>query len=191
MDAFTIRECTRADLPLVNALIADSARVLSRGFYSEAESESAIRFVFGADTTLIDDQSYFVVVATNGDIAGCGGWSFRNTLYGGDQRPMGVGSGDESSTSSADRLDPACDAARIRAFFVSPAYARRGIGRLMLNRCVSAAAAAGYDRVELMATLPGVPFYAAMGFVEVEPVIDTLPDGTPLRFIRMTRSTQV
>lgn len=181
MEAFSIRECTRDDLPLVNALIVDSATVLSRGFYSEAESQSAIRFVFGADTTLIDDQSYFVVVAPNGDIAGCGGWSFRNTLYGGDQRPMG----------SADRLDPAHDAARIRAFFVSPAYARRGIGRLLLTQCANAAAAAGYARLELMATLPGVPFYSAMGFAEIEPVTDTLPDGTLLRFIRMTRSTRI
>lgn len=166
----------------MNELIVQSATVLSRGYYSERETEAAIRYVFGADTTLIDDQTYFVVEETGtGNLAGCGGWSFRNTLYGGDQRPMG----------SASRLDPAVDAARIRAFFVSPAFARRGVGRLLLNACASAAASAGYTRLELMATLPGVPFYAAMGFTENEPVTDTLPDGTPLPFVRMTRPTQL
>lgn len=172
-----IRPATRDDIPALNALIVRSARELSRGFYDERETESAIRYVFGVDTSLVDDGTYFVV--TDGPaLLGCGGWSRRRTLYGGDQRPVGE---------VADLLDPSRDAARIRAFFVAPEAARRGVGRALLDACTRAAMAAGFHRLELMATLPGVPFYAVNGFIEEEQVVDTLPDGTPLRFLRMTR----
>lgn len=171
-----VRVATRADIPALQALIVDSARQLSRGFYTEAEAESAIRFVFGVDTSLVDDGTYFVAML-NGSLAGCGGWSRRNTLYGGDQRPVG----------EASLLDPRIDAARIRAFFVAPSAARRGVGRSLLDACTRAASAGGFTSLTLMATLPGVPFYAALGFHEDEPVVDTLPDGTPLRFVRMSK----
>jgi GNAT superfamily N-acetyltransferase len=172
----SLRHATRDDIQALSVLIADSARTLSQGFYSAAESESAIRYVFGVDTSLIDDQTYFVA-ELDGTLAGCGGWSRRNTLYGGDQRPVGP----------ASLLDPTMDAARIRAFFVAPAAARRGVGRLLLAECTRAARAAGFRSLTLMATLPGVPFYRALGFNADENVVDTLPDGTPLRFVRMSR----
>lgn len=175
-----LRLAARDDIPVLSALIADSARELSRGFYTAAETESAIRYVFGVDTGLIDDQTYFIA-ELDGSLAGCGGWSRRNTLYGGDQRPVGA----------ASLLDPARDAARIRAFFVAPTAARRGVGRLLLDGCTRAASGAGFQSLTLMATLPGVPFYRALGFHADEDVVDILPDGTPLRFVRMSRRIEV
>jgi len=171
-----LRIATRDDVPSLSTLIVDSARELSRGFYSDAETAAAIRYVFGLDTALIDDQTYYVA-ELDGFLAGCGGWSRRNTLYGGDQRPVG----------EASLLDPAKDAARIRAFFVAPSAARRGVGRALLDECSRAANASGFRELTLMATLPGVPFYAALGFTPDEDVVDVLPDGTPLRFVRMSR----
>ncbi len=173
----TLRIATRDDIPALSTLIADSARTLSRGFYNEAETESAIRYVFGVDTGLIEDRTYYVA-SLEGSLAGCGGWSRWNTLYGGDQRPVGA----------ASPLDPSRDAARIRAFFVAPTAARRGVGRALLDECARAAARSGFRSLTLMATLPGVPFYAALGFVADEDVVDVLPDGTPLRFVRMSRA---
>lgn len=151
--------------------------MLSRGFYSAQETESAIRYVFGVDTTLVDDGTYYVV-ELDGELAGCGGWSKRNTMYGGDQRPVG----------EASLLDPSTEAARIRAFFVAPNAARRGVGRRLLQHCEDAATAAGFHRLTLMATLPGVPFYAALGFRAMEDVVDVLPDGVPLKFVKMDKN---
>ena len=176
MPAVNLRIATRDDIPSLSRLIATSARELSRGFYSESETESAIRYVFGVDTALIDDLTYYVA-ELDGALAGCGGWSRRNTLYGGDQRPVG----------GASLLDPRREAARIRAFFVAPTAARRGVGRALLAECTRAAAASGFRALTLMATLPGVPFYSALGFEAEEDVVDVLPDGTPLRFVRMSR----
>ena len=164
------------DVPTLNALIERSARALSAGFYTEQETESAIRHVFGVDTTLIADGTYFIVERERRVVA-CGGWSKRRTLYGGDQRPVGERS----------LLDPATDAARIRAFFVAPEAARQGIGRRLLDACIAAAAEAGFGKLELMATLPGVPLYEACGFLAVERVIERLPDGVAVGFVRMTR----
>lgn len=169
-----IKASTLEEIPMLNAMIAESARELSRGFYTEQEAESAIRFVFGVDSALVKDGSYFTAWL-DGKLAGCGGWSRRNTLYGGDQRPMG----------EADLLDPEKDAARIRAFFVAPQAARRGVGMAIFQTCRDAAQAQGFKRLELMATLPGVPFYRVLGFEKIEDVADTLPDGVILRFERM------
>jgi GNAT superfamily N-acetyltransferase len=171
---FEIRLAAPADLPALRTLIPASVRALGAGYYSPEQIESSLRHVFGPDTQLIADGTYLVAEAA-GRVIGCGGWSRRRTLYGGDQRPVGA---DEL-------LDPARDAARIRAFFVAPEAARRGVGRVLLAACVDAARAAGFRSLELMATLPGVPFYRAQGFVDVEPVADTLPDGVVLRFVRM------
>lgn len=176
VQAVSLRVATRDDIPALSRLIVDSARQLSRGFYTEAETEAAIRYVFGVDTALVDDQTYYVA-ALDGVLAGCGGWSRRNTLYGGDQRPVGEPA----------LLDPSSDAARIRAFFVAPTAARRGVGRALLEACTRAASRSGFAALTLMATLPGVPFYQALGFQPDEDVIDVLPDGTPLRFVRMSK----
>jgi len=171
-----VRTALPHDVPELTELISRSARLLSRGYYTEEETESAIRHVFGVDSALVADRTYFVV-ESGGVIVGCGGWSRRRTLYGGDQRPVGP----------QEMLDPARDAARIRAFFVAPEAARQGVGRCLFDACVEAAAEAGFQWVELMATLPGVPFYAALGCDAVERVTDMLPDGVALRFVRMHR----
>jgi GNAT superfamily N-acetyltransferase len=174
-----LRLATMADVLALNALIERSARALSAGFYSPEQIEAAIRYVFGVDTNLIADGTYFAA-EVDSTIIGCGGWSRRRTLYGGDQRPVG----------EADLLDPSCDAARIRAFFVHPTWARRGVGRRILDACITAASEAGFRRFELMATLPGVPLYQAEGFQRVEDVVDWLPDGTSISFVRMSRQLE-
>lgn len=173
----SLRAASLADVPALNALIELSARSLSVDLYSPQQIEAAIRYVFGVDTNLIGDGTYYVA-EVDATTVGCGGWSRRRTLYGGDQRPVG----------EAQLLDPKIEAARIRAFFVHPAWARRGIGRRILEICLEAAGAAGFSRFELMATLPGVPLYEAEGFRRVEDVVDVLPDGTAIPFVRMVRA---
>ncbi len=169
-----VRPSTMEEVPELNQLIQESARALSRGFYSDVETEAAIQYVFGVDTALVKDGSYFTATI-DGKLAGCGGWSRRRTLYGGDQRPMG----------GAEFLDPAHDAARIRAFFIAPDAARRGVGTAVFNACKAAAREQGFRSLELMATLPGVPFYQVLGFQKIEDVADTLPNGVTIRFERM------
>src|SRR5687768_3011613 len=171
-----IRHALKDDVTELSLIIERSARLLGRGYYTDSETESAIRYVFGVDSSLIDDRTYFVA-EIDGVIVGCGGWSKRRTLYGGDQRPVGP----------QDLLDPLSDAARIRAFFVAPEAARCGVGTLILDTCVNAARKSGFQSLELMSTLPGVPFYSALGFRASEEVADTLPDGVTLRFVRMRR----
>ena len=148
-----LRAATPADVPALEALIAGSARALGRGYYTDAQNEAAIAHVFGVDSELVADGCYFVA-EIDGALAGCGGWSRRTTLFGGDNF-VGRGSG---------FLDPAHDRARIRAFFVAPHAARRGVGAALLAACERAAADAGFTGLALMATLPGEPFYAAHGF---------------------------
>lgn len=177
MDRFAIRAAAAEDIAPLNEVIERSARALSRGFYTPGQIESLVRHVFGVDSNLVHDGTYFVVNVGDA-IAACGGWSKRRTLYGGDQRPVG----------SIDWLDPNADAARIRAFFVAPEFARRGIGRALLDHCAHAAVAAGFSRLELMATLPGVPLYEACGFTRVRDVVDTLPDGVDIPFVLMERA---
>jgi GNAT superfamily N-acetyltransferase len=172
----SIRIATPQDVPALRELIPVSARELSRGFYTSAETESAIRHVFGPDSRLIADGTYFVA-EEDGVLAGCGGWSRRRTLYGGDQTK----SGEEPL------LDPATEPAKVRAFFVHPDFARRGVGSRILEACLAAARAAGFRRVELAATLPGVPFYAARGFVARERLEAPMPDGRGLPIVRMER----
>ena len=170
------RVATLNDVAALRALITESARGLSAGFYTPDQVEAAVTHVFGVDTQLIADGTYFVAEA-DGELVGCGGWSRRSTLYGGDQMK---GAADPP-------LDPARDAARIRAFFVHPGWARRGIGAMILRACMDAAARAGFAKAELMATLPGVPLYRRYGFEELESVETTLPDGVRLPFVRMGR----
>lgn len=175
-----IRLATPADVPALKVLIPLSARVLSKGFYSAEETESAVRHVFGPDSRLIADGTYFVA-EEDGVLAGCGGWSRRRTLYGGDQTK----SGEEPL------LDPETEPAKVRAFFVHPDFARRGVGSRILETCLAAARGAGFRRVELAATLPGVPFYAARGFVECERLEVPMPDGRRLPIVRMERDVEL
>jgi len=169
-----LRHATPDDLPALRTLIDASVRELSRGFYSEAQVESALRYVFGPDTQLISDRTYYVL--PGGEVlAAAGGWSRRRTLYGGDQMKL----------AEDPELDPATEPARIRAFYVHPAFARRGLGRMLLAHCSRAAKTAGFRSLELMSTLPGVPLYTAMGFQPIEDSVRTLPDGVELPFVRM------
>lgn len=173
---FTIREARHAEIPALEKLIARSARGLGDGFYSEAETEAAIAHVFGVDSDLVDDGTYLVVEEADGTPIACGGWSRRKTLFGGDNF-----AGRETGF-----LDPRTDAARIRAFFVVPEAARRGVASALLAACEGRAAAAGFTTMALMATLPGVPFYAARGYI-AEGEISQDCGGTHVRFIPMTK----
>jgi GNAT superfamily N-acetyltransferase len=184
-----IRLAEDRDIPLLRELIEASVRGLQARDYSAAQLEGALRTVYGVDTQLIADGTYFAaealvdeVVADAGAessgavvLAGCGGWSKRKTLYGGDQF-----AGREDSL-----LDPATDAAKIRAFFVHPAWARRGSGGMILEACETAAEAAGFRRLEMGATLTGVPFYRAKGYVELETSEAPLGNGLTLPIVRM------
>lgn len=169
-----IRLATFQDIPQLQQLIALSARGLSAGYYTQAETESAIKYVFGVDTQLVTDRTYFVI-EDGGVIIACGGWSKRNTLFGGDQ----------FKTEADPLLDPQKDAARIRAFFVHPDSARRGIGQMLINACEAAAIENGFSKMEMGATLPGVPFYAKMGYFELENIKLPLPDGEVMGIVRM------
>lgn len=173
MTAIALRAATPDDVPALETLIARSARRLGEGYYSPQETEAAIAHVFGVDSELVEDGTYFVA-ELDGRLAGCGGWSRRRTLFGGD-RFGGRASG---------TLDPAVDAAKIRAFFVAPEAARRGVGGAILKAGEDAAAAAGFTRIELMATLPGVPFYTAGGYVAGTPIALDL-GGTTVGFVPM------
>jgi GNAT superfamily N-acetyltransferase len=163
-------------VPALRALIAESVRGLSVGYYTPAQAESALVHVFGPDTQLIADGTYYVV-ESDGTLVAAGGWSHRRTHFGGDQ----MKTGDDPT------LDPATEPARIRAFFVHPAWARRGLGRLMFEHCRRAARAAGFRALTLVATLPGVPLYEALGFVAGERFVVPMADGVELPVVRMTR----
>jgi GNAT superfamily N-acetyltransferase len=175
-DSLVLRPATPADVPALTALIDASVRGLAPGFYTPAQIDGSLRLIFGVDTQLVADGTYYVIDA-GGTIAAGGGWSGRRTLFGGDQMKSGVD----------DRLDPATEPARIRAFFVHPAWARRGLARRLYARCAHDAAAAGFRTFELMGTLPGVPLYEALGFTPIERVEVPLDDGLTLPCIRMQR----
>lgn len=154
-----------------------SARELSGGYYHAAQIEAAITHVFGVDTTLIADGTYFVAESA-GVMQGCGGWSKRRTLFGGDQYEC------RDSAFS----DPATDAAKIRAFFVHPRFARRGVGCALLARCEAEARAAGYRFTELMSTLPGLSFYGSRGYASGQPTSLVVGDGVQIQLVRMTKA---
>jgi GNAT superfamily N-acetyltransferase len=170
----TSRLAVPEDVPALTVIVDAAIAQLQRGFLDEAQIESS-RAIMGVDTELIADGTYFVIEA-DGEIAGCGGWSRRATLYGGSQTP-----GRDSNL-----LDPKVDAARVRAMYTSPAYARRGVGRLILSLCESAAAAEGFTRLQLMSTLSGQPLYTAYGFRPVERVEDAT-GGVPVPLVRMEK----
>jgi GNAT superfamily N-acetyltransferase len=172
----TLRKATTADIPALESLIARSARGLSTNDYRPSQIEGALRAAFGVDSQLLEDQTYFVAEEED-EIVGCGGWSYRATLFGGDAR-----GGRDSSL-----LDPRSHAAKIRAFFVDPSKARRGIGSLLLERCEQEARAHGFSRVELMATLPGVKLYAARGYLGTDRVHYDVAPGESIEFVSMRK----
>jgi len=170
----TLRLAVPEDIGALTALIAASVRVLQAGDYTESQREGALASVFGVDTQLVADGTYFVA-EIDGTIVACGGWSKRKTLFGADGC-----AGREDSL-----LDPAHDAAKIRAFFVHPEWARRGIGTRVLEACESAAVAAGFRRFEMGATLTGVALYKVRGYIEIERIEVPLRNGESLPIVRM------
>lgn len=176
--SFHIRPATDDDIPALEALIALSARELSRDVYSDAEIEAAVTHVFGVDSELVADGTYFIVTDEVGELLACGGWSRRKTLFGGDRFDGRL----------AGLLDPRSEAAKIRAFFVHPGHARKGIGHALLDHCETAAREHGFRHIEMMATLPGVKLYARYGYATLEEVLHRTPDGVTLRFARMAKA---
>jgi GNAT superfamily N-acetyltransferase len=176
-----IRKAIAADVPRLREVIEASVRGLQAGDYSPAQIEGALQSVYGVDTQLIVDGTYLAaeVLDSQGkpEIVGCGGWSKRKTLYGGDQY-----AGREDSL-----LDPTQYAAKIRAFFVHPKWARRGIGSLILEACENAALEAGFMRLEMGATLSGVAFYQAKGYAAVENQEVPLGNGEVLPIVKMEK----
>ncbi len=172
----SIRVATMEDIPALHELIPQSARGLSQGYYTPQQIESAIKYIFGVDTQLIADETYYIAEA-EGQVVGCGGWSKRKTLYGGDQM----------KAEQDPLLDPKEDAGRIRAFFIHPDWARKGIGRRIIEACEEAAKADGFTRMELGATLPGEPLYAAMGYEVTDRFDISMGDGTTLPCAHMNK----
>jgi GNAT superfamily N-acetyltransferase len=174
---FALRLAREKDIPALAALIPLSVRSLQAAHYSPAQMDAALGPVFGVDRELIRDGTYFVVEC-GGELAGCGGWSRRRALFGGD-----AGRG----LTEAGLLDPAHDPARIRAFFVHPDWARRSIGSQIMNACERAIAQARFRSIELVATLAGEPLYAAFSYTAVERYDIALPDGLRLPVVRMVK----
>ena len=169
------RLARRDDIPALSALMESAITELQKPFLDQ-DQIAASRAIMGIDTQLIDDGTYFVV-EVEGALAGCGGWTRRLTLYGGDHSPG----------RDAALLDPAKDAARVRAMYTHPAFTRRGVGRLILSLCEDAARADGFARVELMATMAGAPLYRACGYQPMELVTDDR-GGIPVPLLRMHKA---
>jgi GNAT superfamily N-acetyltransferase len=181
--AFSIRPAVSADIPVLRDLIDASVRRLQSGDYSPKQIDSALRTVFGVDTQLVNDGTYLLVEAVIAGsqkkpvIVACGGWSKRKTLYGGDRW----------RDRQDDMLDPATDAAKIRAFFIHPDWARQGIGTLLLDACESAARAAGFTRFEMGATLTGAKLFEKRGYFAMERVEVPLEGDITLPIIHMVK----
>jgi GNAT superfamily N-acetyltransferase len=177
-----IRLAKEPDIPALRGLIEASVRGLQADYYSPAQIEGALGNALGLDTQLIADQTYFVaetrIKQGETQAVGCGGWSYRKTLFGSDHGP-----GREMAL-----LDPSVDAAKVRAIFVHPQWARRGIGSLILSHCEAAARAAGFRRFEMGSTLTGVPLYLLKGYREVERIAVPLPNGELLPVVRMNKT---
>ena len=172
---FTHRLATVADSDRLALLMDAAIGELQRGFLSP-EQIAASRTIMGIDRQLITDGTYFVV-ESGAEIAGCGGWSRRATLYGGDHSP-----GRDDAL-----LDPAADAARVRAMYTSPAFARRGVGQLILSLCEAAARRDGFRRVELAGTMSGQPLYERCGYTVIEAMLDDR-GGAPVPLVRMGKA---
>jgi N-acetylglutamate synthase-like GNAT family acetyltransferase len=173
----TIRLAAMEDVSALQELIAESVRALSLPYYSEREIDSALMHVFGVDRQLIRDATYFVA-EIEGQIVGCGGWSKRKTLFGGDQA---------QSARVDELLNPETDAARVRAFYVHPEWSRLGIGTQILKACEDAASESGFTMLELIATLPGELLYSARGYERLGPFEIPLPGGHSLPAFHMKK----
>ena len=174
---FELRKATVNEIAEISVLISESVRGLSKNYYDDKQIELSVKSVFGVDRELIEDETYFVA-EIEGRIVGCGGWSRRKTLY-------GASVYGESRDSSL--LDPATDAAKIRAFFIHPDAARKGIGRAILSACENEARLLGFRTAEMMSTLPGVPLYSACGYSGDERVEVPVGEGVTIECIKMSK----
>jgi len=180
---FELRLATQQDIPALHQLIEASVRGLQAGDYTPQQIDGALGSVLGLDTQLIADRTYFIVeccgpMTTGPRLAGCGGWSKRKTLFGADRGP-----GREPEL-----LNPMTDAAKVRAIFVHPEFARRGLGSLILATVEQAARAAGFLRFEMGSTLTGVPLYRLKGYIEMERISVPLWNGEALPLVKMVKN---
>ena len=177
----SIRLAQQSDIPALHTLIEASVRGLQADYYTPAQIEGALGTVLGLDTQLIRDQTYFLAEVEDATgvltLAGCRGWSKRKTLFG----------ADKAAVREPELLDPATDAAKVRAIFVHPSFARRGLGSLILAHVESAAFAAGFRRFEMGSTLTGVPLYRLKGYVEIERIAVPLANGEALPVVKMAK----
>jgi GNAT superfamily N-acetyltransferase len=176
---FKIRQAIHADVTELRALVERSVRQLQKNDYTPAQIEGALGHALGLDTQLVEDGTYFAAVPISKPdvIVGCGGWSYRKTLFGSDHGPNR-----ESAL-----LDPATEPAKIRAIFVHPEWARQGLGSLILRHCEDAAQQAGFRSLEMGSTLTGVPLYSLKGYQHREKVFIPLPNGEALPIIHMVK----
>ena len=179
---FRLRVATSGDVAGIRRLIDASVRGLQAGDYSAAQIEGALATVFTVDSRLIADGTYFVAFDDEGELAGCGGWSFRKTLYGGDHQVEAI---------ELERLDPEVDAAKIRAIFVHPKFARMGLGSLILDAAERAAGAMGFERFEMGSTLTGVALYTLKGYREVARIRVPVAGGEEIEVVRMVKEAFV
>jgi GNAT superfamily N-acetyltransferase len=182
---FGLRLATEEDIPALHVLIEASVRGLQAGDYTPAQIEGALGTVLGLDTQLIEDRTYFIAEVSEANsphrlLAGCGGWSKRRTLFGADRGPG----------RAPELLDPAQDAAKVRAIFVHPQFARRGLGSLILETVENAASEAGFQRFEMGSTLTGVPLYRLKGYVDVERIAVPLHNGEALPVVKMVKNAE-
>ncbi|KAF2847218.1 acyl-CoA N-acyltransferase [Plenodomus tracheiphilus IPT5] len=188
---FTFRPATPSDIPALQQMISDSLRALGKNYYTQAELDGSIGYLFGPDSVLIRDQTYFILHPTTHPttICACGGWSFRKTLYGGDSAP--------SPLRMPEKRDPSVDRASIRAIFTHPEWARRGLGTMMMRYCEARARegkegeVGGFTRLEMGATLSGVALYERCGYVRSgrEDVV-RCPNGEGIRIKHMVKDLE-
>ena len=181
MGRFRLRVATAEDVAGIREVIEASVRGLQAGDYSATQIEAALATVFTIDSQLIADGTYFVALTEDGELAGCGGWSKRKTLYGGDNQVEKI---------VPELLDPAVDAAKVRAIFVHPRFARMGLGSLILEASEGAALAAGFKRFEMGSTLTGVALYSLKGYVEVDRVAVPVGQGETIEVVRMVKDAR-
>jgi GNAT superfamily N-acetyltransferase len=177
---FRLQAATTSDIPRIRELIAASVRALQVE-YSAEQREAALATVFTVDSQLVADGTYLMAIAEDGCLAGCGGWSRRKTLYGGDHQVEAI---------VADLLDPAHDVAKIRAIFVHPHFARMGLGSLLLQAAEQAALQEGFTRFEMGSTLSGVPLYTLKGYEALEEIDVPVGDGRSISVVRMAKSAK-